>query len=145
MNKGKGKNDAPSDLASQICDAAMTVGGAYVSNAGIATSNAINVQAGHKKGLSIVHANRKLQVLSTLTNFAFDLAKPTIYKQLHDMCTAQLVNQGLTCTTPLSYGAFEQKKDNVLKPMTGKWYDGNKLGALFDFSFAMPDSNVFDQ
>ncbi|KAF2647191.1 hypothetical protein K491DRAFT_685724 [Lophiostoma macrostomum CBS 122681] len=97
------------------------------------------VQAGHKKGLSIVHKNRKLQMLTTVANFAFDMAKPELSKRVQSMCEETLVDWASTCTTDLHYGAWGHQIDHVAKPLTAFWRDASdNLALMFDFSMQMP-------
>lgn len=97
------------------------------------------VQAGHKKGLSIVHANRKIQMLTTVANFAFNLAEPALRDRVRGMCEEALVDLAQTCTTDLHYGAFGHQIDHVAKPLTAFWRNAtDDLQLMFDFSMEMP-------
>lgn len=141
------KKGTPSDLAGTICKNTLSA----VASMGQPFTTVFEVQAGHKKGLSIVHAGRKLSLYATAASYAFDLTKPLIYQRAMDMCKQTVVNQAQTCTTNLYYGAADHQVDHVVKPFTGFWRKdvpsetghqnaGPKsvLDMMFDFGFEMP-------
>jgi hypothetical protein len=93
------------------------------------------LHSGHKKGLSIVHKGRVLQVLGTVANLAGIDAKP----KLVDLCVETIIYLTETCTADLKYGFIIHQTDRVAKTSTSTWRDAHGVAqAIFDFGFAMP-------
>jgi hypothetical protein len=124
------------DLADSICNTMVTPGVGIITKDAGAIASAITVQGGHKKGLSIVHKHRNLQIIGTVANVAGITAK----SKLVDLCVQAIKYQAETCVTDLKYGAFNSQIDHVAKPSTTTWRDGKgAVQAIFDIGFAMPD------
>lgn len=123
------------DLAPKVCDKIVTLGAGIVTKDAGAISSALTLQGGHKKGLSIVHKGRTLQLVGTVANLAGIDAK----SKLVDLCVEAIKYQADTCTTDLKYGFMNTQVDHVAKASTSTWRDGKSAAqAIFDFGFAMP-------
>ncbi|GAM37244.1 hypothetical protein TCE0_023r07009 [Talaromyces pinophilus] len=122
-------------LAHDICDGAVTYGPGIVTRDLGAIPSLFKLQGGRKKGLTIAHNNRQVQLLATVANIAGIAAKSTLV----DLCVQAITYQAETCTTELKYGAFEAKVAHVQKASTSTWRDASgAVQAIFDFGFAMP-------
>lgn len=122
-------------LAPSICDKMVTLAAGIVTKDAGAISSVLTLQGGHKKGLSIVHKGRMLQVVGTVANLAGITAK----SKLVDLCVETITYQAETCTAELKYGSFNHQIDHVAKASTSTWRDANgATQAIFDFGFAMP-------
>lgn len=122
-------------LAHDICDGAVTYGPGIVTRDLGAIPSLFKLQGGRKKGLTIAHNNRQVQLVATVANIAGIAAKSTLV----DLCVQAITYQAETCTTELKYGAFEAKVAHVQKASTSTWRDASgAVQAIFDFGFAMP-------
>ncbi|KAJ5167587.1 uncharacterized protein N7482_003181 [Penicillium canariense] len=122
-------------LAPGICDKIVTLAAGIVNKDAGAISSALTLQGGHKKGLSIVHKGRMLQVVGTVANLGGINTKSTLV----DLCVDAIRYQAETCTAELKYGSFEHQIDHVAKASTSTWRDASGAAqAIFDFGFAMP-------
>ena len=129
------------DLAGQICDTAIMYAGNVIPLDGTAWESLIAVPAAHKKGVAIVHAARKMNVMTLMANYAFDLAKPQIKQQVRNVCNSSIVNQAQTCTTDLKHGFFDTQTDQVIKSMTAQWVNSitnQPTRRYVNFSFLKP-------
>ncbi|KAB8068842.1 hypothetical protein BDV29DRAFT_195345 [Aspergillus leporis] len=125
------------DLASSVCDTMVTLGGGIITKDAGAIASAITVQGGHKKGLSIVHKHRNLQIIGTVAN----VAGINIKSKLVNLCVQAIKYQAETCVTDLKYGAFNHQVDHVAKSSTTIWRDSkDAVQAIFDIGFAMPNA-----
>jgi hypothetical protein len=124
-------------LAHDICDGAVTYGTGFVTSDLGAIPSLFTLQGGRKKGLTIAHNNRQVQLVATVANIAGIAAKSTLV----DLCVQAITYQAETCTTELKYGAFEAKVAHVQKASTSTWRDASgAVQAIFDFGFAMPEA-----
>lgn len=122
-------------LAPGICDKMVTLAAGIVTKDAGAISSVLTLQGGHKKGLSIVHKGRMLQVVGTVANLAGIDAK----SKLVDLCVATIIYHAETCTADLKYGSVNHQTDHVAKASTSTWRDAHGVAqAIFDFGFAMP-------
>lgn len=122
-------------LAPKICDQVVTLGAGIVTRDAGAIASVLTLQGGRKKGLTIAHNNRQVQLIATVAN----IASINVKSKLVDLCVQAITYQAETCTTNLNYGAFEAKVAHVQKASTSTWRDGaDAVQAIFDFGFAMP-------
>ncbi|KJK62629.1 hypothetical protein P875_00095161 [Aspergillus parasiticus SU-1] len=125
------------DLADSICDTMVTVGQGIVTKDAGAIASAITVQGGHRKGLSIAHKHRNLQVIGTVAN----VAGINVKSELVDLCVHAIKYQTEMCLAVLKYGIIHHPVDHVVKPSTTTWRNGKgAIQAIFDIGFAMPDT-----
>ncbi|KAB8250646.1 hypothetical protein BDV35DRAFT_389064 [Aspergillus flavus] len=125
------------DLAGSICDTMVTVGHGIVTKDAGAIASAITVQGGHRKGLSIAHKHRNLQIIGTVAN----VAGINVKSELVDLCVHAIKYQAETCLSVLKYGIIRHPVDHVVKPSTTTWRNGKgAIQAIFDIGFAMPDT-----
>jgi hypothetical protein len=121
-------------LAPRVCDSSHTWSGELTKDAG-AISSVLTLQGGHKKGLSIVHKGRRVQLVVTVAN----VTGINVKSKLVELCMQTIKYQAETCTADLKYGSVNHQTDHIAKASTSTWRDGKgAVQAIFDFGFAMP-------
>ncbi|KAF5855480.1 hypothetical protein ETB97_009115 [Aspergillus alliaceus] len=115
----------------------VTLGGGIITKDTGAIISAITVQGDRKKGLSIVHKHRNLQIIGSTAN----VAGINIKSKLVDLCVQVIKYQTKTCVTDLNYGAFNHQVDHVAKLSTTTWRDSKRtVQAIFVIGFGMPNA-----
>jgi hypothetical protein len=101
----------------------------------VQSNQALTLQGGHKKGLSIVHKGSMVQLVVTVAN----VAGINVKSKLVDLCVETIKYQAETCTADLKYVSVNHQTDHVAKASTSTWRDAKgSVQAIFDFGFAMP-------